>query len=287
MLMLVASRAHEAQDHEYAIRSLRAALEITPNAGSMYFELGNCLFAPLQSAAEAGDPVDAKRANEAESAFRAAIAADDDQMPPTLQTPIGMAYNNLGNLLTLQQRYEEAETMLRTGLRIQPIAYQYNGLAHVLVQRAEPVGHVFADALPSHDAPTAADHDRAVSMLEEAVELLKMAISHEAVSCPAGPAREEAYKENLAHVTDALQRLQSNMGDAPDMQSRRMASSDEASNHASLVSSGVSRLEWQNYRRLIVMLVPPGAQCDETRSCACDGDNDWCRVVVHHRQASV
>ena len=45
-----------------------AALGIAPRFGGAYFELANCLFAPLQTAAIAGEPLDDAAAAAAEFA---------------------------------------------------------------------------------------------------------------------------------------------------------------------------------------------------------------------------
>ena len=78
LLFEAASLAHGAGDNDGALRSLRAALGIAPRFGGAYFELANCLFAPLQTAAIAGEPLDdAAAAAAAEDSFRAAIAVGD------------------------------------------------------------------------------------------------------------------------------------------------------------------------------------------------------------------
>ena len=40
-----------------------------------------------------------------------------------------MAYNNLANVLTLSRRTREAESLLRRGLKLQPLAYRTTGSA--------------------------------------------------------------------------------------------------------------------------------------------------------------
>ena len=135
---------HLAGDTAMALNMLRAAVRTSPGATVLSFELGNCLFAPLQAAAEAGAAVEGASAAEAESAFRVALSegteAAANKTPRRHLAPIGMAYNNLANLMSLRGRYDEAEELLRAGLRrADKVAYQYNGLASLLLRKASSV----------------------------------------------------------------------------------------------------------------------------------------------------
>ena len=222
---LVESEAlHSSGDTKRAAQELRRAEQLVPAAGVASFELGNVLFAPLQMAAERSTHIDEALAAEAERAFRAAIAADESdaavRLPARLRTPIGMAYNNLANLLSVRRRYDEAEAMLRVGLRVQPIAYQYNGLASLLLQKSKRGGRGGGgesaggsseggdEWYEDRDGSIAPLHPEAadLALLNEAASLLELAITHERNECPAGPKMESAYRGNLAQVLTRLGR---------------------------------------------------------------------------------
>ena len=141
-LLTRAEDAHIAHDTPRALEALRGAEKLMPAATIASFELGNLLLAPLQAADESGLQIDEGAAAEAEGAFRRALSQTKAmrKAPSRWHAPLGMAYNNLANLLSLRGRYAEAETLLRTGLTLQPLAYQYNGLANILMQRAAHEG---------------------------------------------------------------------------------------------------------------------------------------------------
>ena len=94
-----------------------------------------------------------------------------------------MAYNNLANVLTLSRRTREAESLLRRGLKLQPLAYQYNGLGNLRLKRRGAAG------------------------AEEAARLFRGAIAQErsAAGCGAAP-MEHAYRFNLGNALSALGR---------------------------------------------------------------------------------
>ena len=120
-----------------------------------------------------------------------------------VRAPLGMAYDNLASLMSFRGKYNGAEKLLRTGLRLKPIAYQYNGLASLLLRRAEKQSARRSGA----DAATASAAPPDAALLEEAATLLQRAIVHERTTvCAAGPPREPAYRENLAHVLSKLGR---------------------------------------------------------------------------------
>jgi len=140
-LLTRAEQHHHAGRSTQAVAVLRRVLKVTP-AGRAYFELGNCLLAPAKSGGSDADKNTGLTdgvASEAEAAFRAAIAvAGRTGAQEPLGTPLGMTYNNLGNLLASRPgRRAEAMHVLREGLRLEPIAYQYNGLAALVLR--EPV----------------------------------------------------------------------------------------------------------------------------------------------------
>ena len=112
-----------------ALEELREAHRLAPSATLAPFELGNLLLAALQSSSSPLSPSHAEQAKEAEKAFRAALLPPQVVTPSRHLAPVGMAYNNLANLLSLRGRHSEAEELLRTGLSVQPVAYQYNGLS--------------------------------------------------------------------------------------------------------------------------------------------------------------
>ena len=225
---------HLAGDTEMALDVLRQAVRTSPGALVLSFELGNCLFAPLQFAAETGALVEGAAAIEAESAFRAALGegtvAAANETPQRHLAPVGMVYNNLANLMSLRGRYDEAEELLRAGLhRADKVAYLYNGLANLLLRKARSVAKTPPPAsaqagLGSGDSEDDGDDDdnwfddesgssppssgsrggEQARLLDEAASLLSMAIAHErentAACAPAAPPMEHAYRENLAHV---------------------------------------------------------------------------------------
>ena len=196
-LMAAAKAYHAAGRATEAEQALREVMSLSPFASIAAFELGNCMFAPLQSAADAGLAFDDGRGAEAEAAFRAALAARAASaarhavVPVQLRAPLGMAYNNLANVVSLRGRHREAEALLRVGLAVQPIAYQYNGLASLLVRRAEESSDRSAPSL---------------RLYQEAAGLLEQAIVHESAACASSPPRHHVFRHNLAHVLTRLER---------------------------------------------------------------------------------
>ena len=176
-LLAVAERQHVRGDYREAVSTLHTVIRSSPSHGLAYFELGNCLYAPLQQVASSGGSLKEWNAQavEAEHAFRHALGA-----PTESPAPVGMAYNNLANLISLQGRATEAEHLLRLGLRLQPLAYQYNGLANLLLE--PPRG--------SRLRPRPA----------EAEELLRAAIAQEREHGCGAPPMEHAYRYNLANL---------------------------------------------------------------------------------------
>ena len=226
-LIASAEALHVVGNVEAAIEKLRVAAQSDARATMASFELGNILFAPLQAAAESGEAVrrDDPAAREAEAAFRAAlpdVTPSATSTPSPLKAPTGMVYNNLANLLSLLGSYDEAEELLRAGLRIDPVAYQYNGLANLLLRKATTAVQSThtesgASGVPSRSSqaneeeedddddwfvdetvppPPAAPASPAVNAthaaLEEAVALLHQAVAHEhAISAAAASSKGE------------------------------------------------------------------------------------------------
>ena len=270
-LLSSAAASHAAGETSAAKASLRQALQIAPTAGIASFELGNCLFAPLQAAAEAGQPVDDASAAQAESAFRAALAVDrtDSSLPVRLHAPIGMTYNNLANLLSVQGRSDEAEALLRAGLRIEPIAYQYNGLAGLLLDRVGEEDARRPAAVPSGLVTDPSSPPSPPALLQEAVELLRRAIEHERTQCATAPRREAVYHDNLA---DALHQLgRGSEAQAHVQRALALSTASPAPQHSSTLPTGGTRgafeaghaSGWGPERRRLVFLLPSGHRCSD------------------------
>ena len=108
-----AQQAHAAGDAAGVQRSLRAALQMAPQFGDGYFELGNSLLSD-------------GRAREAAAGYRAALRTGQ-------LSDVPMAYNNLGNTLVDIGETESAMREYRRGLRLAPtFTYLHNGLANAL-----------------------------------------------------------------------------------------------------------------------------------------------------------
>ena len=215
-----------------ALEELREAHRLAPSATLAPFELGNLLLAALQSSSSPLSPSHAEQAKEAEKAFRAALSPPQVVTPSRHLAPVGMAYNNLANLLSLRGRHSEAEELLRTGLSVQPVAYQYNGLANILLRKADG----------------AADGGNRTALLNEAAALLNRAIEHEQRCKGKGPApMEHAYRENLAHVLSRL---------------------EEPEEPAVQGQLAPRPRDWQAGRPLLVMLVQGGSGCEAPKAKA-------------------
>ena len=187
-LMASAERQYARGDVFEAASSLRNAITASPTNGLAYFELGNCLYAPLQAAADSGGSSlkgrsEQQQAAEAEHAFRHALGSSATASP----APLGMAYNNLANLLSLRGRASEAERLLRLGLQLQPLAYHYNGLANLLLE------------LPRGGSRRGVQYN-SMARVEEAEELMRTAIVQEREHGCGAPPMEHAYRYNLANL---------------------------------------------------------------------------------------
>jgi hypothetical protein len=130
-----------------------------------------------------------QQAAEAEHAFRHALGSSTTASP----APLGMAYNNLANLISLRGRASEAEHLLRLGLQLQPLAYQYNGLANLLLE------------LPRGGSRRGVQYN-SMARVEEAEELMRGAIVQERhlvhilnVQAP-NLGRSSQSSRNLAHT---------------------------------------------------------------------------------------
>ena len=278
--LLSAQSHHHANRPDEALDALRSACQLAPSATVASFELGNILLARLQASEGDSQAAQDEQAAEAEDAFRAALGPPKSATPPHHRAPIGMAYNNLANLLSLTRRYTEAEGLLRTGLRVQPVAYQYNGLASLLLRKAQTAS-VAAD---SADDETAARGSNRTALLVESASLLRLALGHEAEASEAcggtgPPPMEHAYRENLAHVL-ALLEADKGIG-AHGTRPRAPGSAQtegtaQAAGTAQGAGTARSRLPVAGARLAstaarkaghprprLVLLVPPGGGCDE------------------------
>ena len=192
--MASAERQYARGDVFEAASTLRHAITSSPTHGLAYFELGNCLYAPLRAAADGGASLkgqsEQQQATEAEHAFRYALGSSTTASP----APLGMAYNNLANLLSLRGRASEAEHLLRLGLQLQPLAYQYNGLANLLLE------------LPRGGSRRGVQFN-SMARVEEAEELMRSAIMQEREHGCGAPPMEHAYRYNLANLLMRSSRL--------------------------------------------------------------------------------